>query len=741
MPTSVNAAMPSLRRRARAVADAHGRTIHVSTTVQEVAEQYQVELEHRALELRFQGAFESAPFGMSLVSARPESLGRYIQANQAYCDMLGYPQEELLTMAVWSVVHPDDLERYAEVVKDLIVGRLPLVDWELRVFRRDGAVIWMRQRRSLVRDDAGRPLHFFSYSEDVTQRKAEQTTLAEATQRQLHSFENAPIGMVLLSVDPADPGRYLEVNRAACRMTGYSREQLLQLRYQDLVHPEDLADDARTMPRLVAGDVESYEAEKRFIRPDGGVVWCLSQRSLVRNADGKPLYCVTQAVDITARKCAEERLRHLVDHDTLTDLLNRRGFECALKRHLDAARRDGRHSALLLIDLDHFKYVNDTLGHAAGDELLRKVSAALVRGCRSRDILARLGGDEFALILPGADATGAQRVADELRRIIREGACLVRDDQGHVTASIGILLLDAATRLTAQEALTAVDIAMYQAKEAGRDRTRLAAATATSQAAMQVQLAWSERLRNALRDNTFELYQQPILNLANGTVDRCELLLRLRNGDGTMIAPGAFLPVAEQFGLMHKIDQWVVREAIRFVAAEQQAGRSVQVEVNLSGPSLADASVIACIEGELQRTGVDPGALVFEVTETVAIGNIAEACRFAQRLSGLGCAFALDDFGAGFSSFYYLKHLPFDYLKIDGEFIRNLTHDVADQQIVKAIVQMAVGLGKQTIAEFVEDKATMDLLREYGVNFAQGYHIGKPRPLAERHTLPTCGSA
>jgi diguanylate cyclase (GGDEF)-like protein/PAS domain S-box-containing protein len=739
---SAKAALRSFRRRARSLVDVdvRGRSILLSTTVQDLTEQCQGKLEHRPLELRFQAEFESAPFGMSLVSARPESLGHYIRANQAYCEMLGYPQEELLTMAVWSVVHPDDLEHYAEVVQDLSVGRLPFVDWELRVFRRDGAVIWMRQRRSLVRDDAGRPLHFFSYSEDVTQRKAEQAALAEATQRQLHSFENAPIGMGLLSVDPADPGRYLEVNRAACRMLGYPRDQLLQLRSQDITHPDDLADEAQTLQRLVAGDVESYETEKRFIRPDGGVVWCLIQQSLVCDGDGKPLYSIAQAVDVTARKCAEERLRHFVEHDSLTDLLNRLGFERAFKRHLEAARREGRHSALLLIDLDHFKFVNDTLGHAAGDELLRKISVALTRRCRSSDILARLGGDEFALILPVADATAAQRVADELRRIIREGSCLVRDDQGHVTASVGILLLDSAARLTTQEALTAVDIAMYQAKEAGRDRTRLAAATATSQAAMQIQLAWSERLRNALRDNTFVLYQQPILNLSNGTIDRCELLLRLRNGDGTMIAPGAFLPVAEQFGLMHKIDQWVVREAIRFVAAEQQAGRSVQVEVNLSGPSLADASVMACIEGELQRTGVDPSSLVFEVTETVAIGNLAEACRFAQRLSGLGCAFALDDFGAGFSSFYYLKHLPFDYLKIDGDFIRNLTRDAADQQIVKAIVQMAVGLGKKTIAEFVEDKPTMDLLREYGVNFAQGYHVGKPCPLAERHTLPTPGS-
>jgi diguanylate cyclase (GGDEF)-like protein/PAS domain S-box-containing protein len=723
----------------RALAVARKQALRLPATLESMSKRFSTGPEQGELELRFQRAFESGPFGMSLVSALPESFGTYIQANQAYCEMIGHSQETLRTMTASRVVHPDDAKRSASVAQDLLAGRAPVVDLELRALRSDGAVIWLRQRRSVVRDEAGRPLYFFSHSEDITERRAEQTALAETNQRLQHSFENAPIGMVLLSLDPADLGRYLEVNRALCSMTGYSREELLKLRCQELTHPDDYDDDVRALQRLLAGEVDSYEAEKRFVRADGQVEWCLSKRSLVRDAEGKPLYCVGQAVDITARKRAEERLQHLADHDVLTDLLNRRGFERALKRHLTAGRRHRRKSALLLIDLDHFKWVNDRLGHAAGDELLRKLSAALVRRCRKSDILARLGGDEFAVILLEADAASAQLVADELCLLIREGAWLMRDEQVHVTASIGILLLEA-TRLTTQEVLAAVDITMYKAKAAGRDRAQLASGTATSLAAMQAHLVWSERLRNALREDAFVLYQQPILNLDAGRIDRYELLLRLPDGNGGMIAPGEFLMVAEHFGLMSAIDKWVVRAAIGFVAAEQQAGRSVKVEVNLSGSSLTDADMLTCIEGELLRTGVDPSALIFEVTETVAIGNIDEACEFAQRLSRLGCAFALDDFGAGFSSFYYLKHLPFDYLKIDGEFIRNLTECAADQQIVKAIVQIAVGLGKQTIAEFVQDAATVNLLREYGVDFAQGYHIGKPRPLAELHEAPAVAS-
>jgi EAL domain-containing protein (putative c-di-GMP-specific phosphodiesterase class I) len=247
---------------------------------------------------------------------------------------------------------------------------------------------------------------------------------------------------------------------------------------------------------------------------------------------------------------------------------------------------------------------------------------------------------------------------------------------------------------------------------------------------------WSQRIREALRTDRFVLLQQPILNLESGEVDRCELLLRMLDEQtGGLISPAAFIEIAEQFGMMQEIDKWVVRRAIEFIAAQRRRGRSVHAEVNLSGPSMTDDGVVAFIDEEIRAAAIDPRSLIFEVTETAAIVNIERARRFAEQLAKLGCAFALDDFGAGFSSFYYLKYLPFNYLKIDGDFVRNLINSPTDHAIVQAMVQIARGVGVRTIAEFVEDERTLQALRAYGVDFAQGYCIGAPRPLDEPQPL------
>ncbi|MGP6189651.1 MAG: EAL domain-containing protein [Vulcanimicrobiaceae bacterium] len=727
------------RRRGYAVLDGSRHAIRICSTVLDITDRRRADAERHDLEIRFQGAFARAPIGMSLASIQPASFGRILQVNEAYCALTGYTSQELLSMDAPSLVQPDDRDAAVAVMNDLIAGRTTGTLVERRTLRRDGTAIWVRQHHSIVRDDDGLPLYAFSHSEDISRQRADEAVVVEASRRLRHSFENAAIGMALVSVDKADFGRYLDVNAALCQLLGYEKEQLLTLGTHVVMDCGDVEEDKIALQRLIAGDHDSYEAERRYVRSDGQIVSGILHRSLVRDANGNALYSISQLVDITRRKLAEENLRHLADHDPLTGLLNRRGFVQRLEQHIAEARRYDRCSAVLLIDLDRFKYINDTLGHTAGDEMLQMVARELAHRCHSSDIFARLGGNEFAVLLRDVDATSALHIADRVRREIKEKVQLGRDRQVHVSASIGVVTIDKTTTMTGQELLAAADIAMYHAKEAGRDRSCAFSSVARSHATMQSELAWSERVRSALRNNSFELYQQPILNLLTTELDHHELLLRMRDDDGNIIVPGAFLKAAERFGLMQEIDKWVVREAIRFVSAEERAGRTVRVEVNLAGPSLNDAGVMACIEQELQRTGIEPSSLVFEVTETEAIGNMLEGCRFAQRLADLGCAFALDDFGAGFSSLSYLKSLPFTYLKIDGQFIQNLSESAADREIVKAVVQMAAGLGKKTIAEFVGDDATLDLLREYGVNFAQGYRIGKPRPLAEFHAAPTRG--
>ena len=388
-----------------------------------------------------------------------------------------------------------------------------------------------------------------------------------------------------------------------------------------------------------------------------------------------------------------------------------------------------------MLDLDNFKYVNDTLGHSVGDALIRAVASTLRHRLRDSDLIARLGGDEFAVLLPTADAADAQRVAEAVLHAVRENGVVVREGRrARTTVSVGVMpLADGAAR-SAEDVVAAADLAMYAAKELGRNRAEVFDAAGSHAARMEARFRWVERVRQALDYDQFTLVAQPILDLATGEVTQHELLLRLREGE-QLLAPGLFLYIAERHGLARPIDRWVIHAAIALAAstASQDSGR---LELNVSADSLSDPELPGFIADELREHRVDPSRLVFEVTETAAIENMDVARQFVDEISDLGCAFALDDFGAGFGSFYYLKYLKFDYLKIDGEFIRQLPANPADQLIVTAIVTAARGLGKRTIAEYVGDPQTVSLLRGLGVDYAQGYHIGHPSPVPRPLPIP-----
>jgi diguanylate cyclase (GGDEF)-like protein len=432
--------------------------------------------------------------------------------------------------------------------------------------------------------------------------------------------------------------------------------------------------------------------------------------------------------EIAERKEVERRLAHLADHDGLTGLLNRRRFEETVARETKLIGRYGRGGAVLLMDLDNFKTVNDQFGHQAGDDLLRAIAAVLRRQIRETDVLARLGGDEFGIILPQVNADQAQVVADKIVKVFRHQTAILGHQQIPVTASVGVVLFG---HLTAVEVLACADLALYEAKECGRNTFVLYQPDMSSRLPGSQRLAKIEVIRQALDQNRLVLHGQPIVNLGTGEVTQYELLVRLQPQSGPLLAPNAFLHIAERFGMITAIDTWVVRQAVELLAAHARAGRAVTLNVNISAKSIGDPQLVEVVRHALRDSGVDATRLVFELTETAAISDLQNAQRFINQLRSFGCKFALDDFGMGFSSLHYLKYLTFDYLKIDGAFIRDIAVNATDQIVVDAIVTIAKGMGKETIAEFVENAETTNLLRKKRVDYAQGYHIGMPEPVTD----------
>jgi diguanylate cyclase (GGDEF)-like protein len=426
----------------------------------------------------------------------------------------------------------------------------------------------------------------------------------------------------------------------------------------------------------------------------------------------------------------EAELRYLADHDSLTGLLNRRCFRGKLDRYVSFSARYGGQGAVMIIDIDGLKQVNDRLGHQPGDNLIRRVAEILRERVRTTDIVARLSGDEFAVLVPQTDTAGALQLGEDLRSQVAESFA-ADPEQGAATISVGITMFGGKRDTGAEAVLVAADQAMYRAKEEGRNQVALFQDPAADEVRTQRNQTTSARIRDALTQDRLSLATQPIRSLASGGIERYELLLRMTGENGELLPARSFIEVAERSGMVQELDRWVVARALELLAEREQAGEPVSLHVNLSGASLTDISVLEFIERRLDEGDADPGRCTFEITNTAQVDDYETAAGFADRLTEFGCEVAIDDYGAGFSPFHYLKRIPFDVIKIDGAFIRNMPRNDADQLTVKAIVEIARGLGKRTIAEFVQDDETTRMLREYGVDMAQGYHLGRPVDAAE----------
>jgi diguanylate cyclase (GGDEF)-like protein/PAS domain S-box-containing protein len=640
-----------------------------------------------------------------------------------------------------SLIHPDDRDAVRDVLARATLDGAPF-DITYRLIRPDGVERVMHGRGAAAERIDGALRRVWGTTQDVTERHQLEAGRREAERRFRAAFDHAPIGVCVLDFHGDDPGQWLTVNPALARLLGYEPEALLSRRISEILHPEELDVTRKRLAALVAGEEERITAECRMVHADGQLVWVLVTVAAVPDEAGRPAYGIGQIVDITERKRFEGQLQYLADHDALTGLFNRRRFEEELDRALASAERYRHRGAVLVLDLDGFKHVNDTLGHPVGDELIARLASTLRDELRESDVIARLGGDEFGVILPEASEAEAAAVASKLLRAVeRDG--IVADSTGHarVTASVGLATFDGADGLSAEELLVEADIAMYDAKEAGRNRAATAERTGAGPGRHVSRLSWLERIRSALAEDRFELHAQPIVAIGDAdSPPAFELLIRLRADSGELVPPATFLPTAERFDLVGDIDRWVIARAVELVRREHDAGRPVTLSVNVSGRTMGDADFAGWLQELLTTTPVPPQRLIFEITETAAIVNVERARTLAETLRRLGCLLALDDFGTGFASFSYLKHLQFDILKIDGEFVRGLRENRTDRLVVEAVVTIARGLGTPSLAEFVADADTLDAVRALGVDYAQGFHLGRPLPVEEALAITRSGA-
>lgn len=435
-----------------------------------------------------------------------------------------------------------------------------------------------------------------------------------------------------------------------------------------------------------------------------------------------------------ARKRAEDTIRHMAYHDSLTGLINRAEFERRLKRALARLKEDTHHHALLYIDLDQFKIINDTCGHVAGDELLKQLTVILQKAIRESDTLARLGGDEFGILLENCPINQAKSIATNLIKDVKDFHFAWKHQTFTIGASIGLVMLTE-TEQSMTEVLSAADMSCYAAKDAGRNRYHLYSEDDSSLIRRHGEMKWVSRIHNALVNDSFMLYQQkmPAVISDSNLQTNYEFLIRLKDGDD-VIAPGAFIPAAERYDLMPALDRWVIASAFESIVEISRTNPSLKNAtyfLNLSGTSLSDGAFFDFLREQFKEYELNAEQICFEVTETAAITNLASTVEFIKQLKQLGCKFALDDFGAGLSSFSYLKSLPVDYLKIDGGFVRDMLEDPMDAAIVAAVNNIGHVAGLITVAEFVENHEIMHALQEIGVDYAQGYALAKPAPIEE----------
>ena len=654
-------------------------------------------------------------------------------------EMLGFDENEFEdSFSAWQAqIHPRDLGNVLLTWTDCMNGISESFDIEYRMQSKNGDWLWIECRGLAVLDKDCKPVRLTGSHTDITARKKAEQALHAAKEHAEVTLQS--IGDAVITLDQKGNISYL--NAVAEQLSGWSCSEATGKPFENVIRVFD-ENDGNPVPTPMGFEPDPADQVTRhnhivLISRNGDEHSVEQISAPIRDRSGSINGVVTVLRDVSTERNLKRQLYWQATHDDLTGLANRSSFEARLTEAIESARLYHEEYALLYMDLDQFKVVNDTCGHVAGDELLRQLASLLKKNLRGADTLARLGGDEFGILLDRCPLNDAVSIAQSLKESIRDYRFGWENKTFEVGACIGVVAVNS-TSASREHLMSAADVACYAAKDLGRNRVHLYEGAEGDLSQRHGEMHWVTRISEALQGDRFVLYKQDIVGIRDGQDEvHQEILLRMLDDDGKIVPPGAFIPAAERYNLMPAIDRWVIRnlftiyaEQIQRSSARQNRAPGQQIyTINLSGNSINDTDFLKFVREQILRHNLPAENFCFEITETSAITNLSSATDFIHELKQLGCLFALDDFGSGLSSFGYLKNLPVDFLKIDGQFVKDIVDDPIDAEMVRSINEIGHVMGMRTIAEFVENDAILAKLKDIGVDYAQGYGIAKPEPL------------
>ena len=681
---------------------------------------------------KYRKLVQSAPYCIHQM----DLAGNITSMNDTGLIMLGINSEdEVIDRPIFSLFSKEDREWIGEIFTDAKKGKFS----EFEYTGKNGKLYL--SSFVPITDTGSQITNIMSITQDITERRQSEAKLNDANIALINSQQkfqdlltNIPGAVYRCEYDSGLTMEY--ISPMIREISGYSEKDFIHNKkrtYASITHP----DDQQIVKDAVMAGVEKHEPyaiNYRIIHKNKEIRWVYEKGQALYDSEGNVVYLDGAIFDNTESHELSEQLSYQASHDTLTGLVNRREFEKRLNRILSTSRKDKSEHALLYLDLDQFKLVNDTCGHIAGDELLHQVGILLKNEVRKRDTIARLGGDEFGVLMEHCSLKQAKRVAEKLRKTIDKYRFLWEDKHFNIGVSIGLVTIDE-TLGDVTDILKRADAACYAAKEQGRNRIHLYHVDDEQLSKLHGEMQWVSQINQALEEDRFSIVYQKIIPLTKGSNFNknkfYELFINM-NLNGEIISPGKFLPAAERYGIVPKIDRWMIHSSFDFFVKNRPILDSIyKISINLSGHSLSDDGFLDFVIDCFDKSGMEANKVCFEITETAAIANLARANIFIEKLKAIGCMFALDDFGSALSSFAYLKTLQVDFLKIDGFFVKDINDDPIDYAMVKSINEIGHEMGIQTIAEFVETKQILEKLKDLKVDYAQGYYLGKPEPLFE----------